>query len=1023
MRKNPSIGILTVALLFSMTSFAQKTATYVAPDRMYRDAVDLFDKEKYAAAQDKFEQYIADDPNEHSERSINAEYYAGLCAMYLFHKDAEYRLETFVADHPESPWVRQVFYELASYNYRRKRYKKALDWFEQTDPRVLPASKQTEFKFKRGHSYFEQEQLEAARQDFYEVKDTEGDFGVPSTYYYSHIVYKQGDYETALDGFKKLEKDPNFAPIVPYYITQILYKQGRYDEVLTYAPTFLDSSNVSNTKRLPEISRLIGDSYYRESQYEEAIPYLELYHNEINKKDKSREDFFQMGYCFYQTGKFQEALEYLNESSKEDDELGQSSIYHMADCYLKLDQKPYARTAFREASEMNHNFEIKEDALFNYAKLAFELSYNPFDEAITAFESYLVEYPESPRREEAYEFLLNVYMKTKAYAKALESLDRIENKDTRTKEAYQVVAFNQGVELFKAGNYTQAESFFSKVNTYPVNAALTAESMFWLAEIAYNEKAYTKATGLYNQFLKEPGGYQSPYYNEANYGAGYSLFNQRKYVSAASSFRKYVDQFKGDDMKRKNDALLRVGDCYYVNKQYDLAIEYYDRAIAEAQFNEDYAMYQKAICYGLKDDNGSEIATLKKIIDTQTDSKFTEAAKYQLGKSYLEANNPGEARFWFENILQEHPNSAYVKNSLLDLCLVYLKLGNNQKVVELWNQIKTTYPNDEVTIDAFNLVENILLEEGLMDELPDNLGLTDADIEKKIYNAAADFAISGDCATAISKLEEYLRKYQPGIYATPANYYIASCYFEQGNTEQALNSYNYVITQPVSDFTEESLIAAATINYNNRNYQQALNHYIELEGVASLEKNELEAQIGQMRCHYLLGQVDYALQYAEKVILNEGTPDEILTTAHLWKGRILQEQGKFDDAYYDYVEVVKRGGKQGAEAKFHMAEIAYAKEAYKAAETEIFELIENFSAYAEWKFKGFLLLSDVYIGLEDLFQARVTLETILDNVSESWVVMEAENKLQALEALENQETRGAEEPEEEIEIDLNEDNK
>lgn len=988
-------------LFISVNGSAQQSATFTAPDLLYREAIELFDKEKYAAAQDKFERYMLQNKDQQTERSVNAEYFAGLCAMYLYHKDAEYRLETFVHDHPESPWVRQVYWELADYNYKRRRYTKALDWFELADPKDLPASQRTAFYFKRGHSYFEEERFAEARQDFYEVKDQEGEFEIPATYYYSHIAYTDGDLETALTGFRRLEQDPNFAPIVPYYITQILYKQGRYNEVLTYAPSLLDSSDTKATKRLPEISRLIGDAYYRESKYAEALPYLQRYHEEVPKKDRSREDFFQIGYSYYQSGQFAEALDYLNEASKEDDLLAQSAIYHMADCYLKLNQKPYARSAFREASEMTHNRNIREDALFNYAKLAFELSYNPFDEAITAFEEYLENYPDSDRREEAYEFLLNVYMKTKAYEKALASLEKIDNKDTRTKEAYQVVAFNRGVELFQAGKHDQAASFFDKVNTYPVNAALTAEALFWKAEIAYRQKNYTKATSLYNLFLKEPGGYQSSFYNEAHYGAGYSLFNQKKYVSAVSSFRKYIDQFIGDDVKKKTDALLRTGDCYYVSKEYATAISYYDLAIELDQQMADYALYQKALCYGLAGDATKEIATLKNLIETQVDSRFTVDAKYELAKTYLQLDQPDNARKWYENILSEHPNSANVKTSLLDLCLVYLKLGNNRKVVELWNTIKGEYQNDPVTIDAFNLVENVLLEEGLMDELPENLGLSDADIEGRVYSAAADYAISGDCHLAVPKLEEYLRKYQPCLYATPANYYLASCYFEQGNTDMALNAYNFVITQAVSDFTEASLIAAATINYNRQNYQQALNHYIELEQVASLPKNELEAQIGQMRCHYLLGQKDYALEYAEKVIVNEGTPDDIRVIAHFWKGKILFDEGNYDAAYYDFVEVVEKGGKRAAESKYYMARIAYAKGAYKAAETEVFQLIEQFSAFEEWKFKGFLLLSDIYIGLEDFFQARVTLETIIENVDETWVIMDAEARLEELQAIED----------------------
>ncbi len=1007
---------LLLLLVFSSAT-AQQTASFVTLDRVYREAVDLFEKEKYAAAQQKFEEFIGLKQDPLAERSVNAQYYAGLCAMNLYHKDAEFRLEQFVQQHPASAQSKRAYFELAAHNYKRRNYRKALEWFEKSNPRDLPENERNEYKFKRGHTHFEQQQTAEARVWLSEAKEHEGEFKRPALYYYSHIVYTEGQFETALNGFKELEKDPDFAPLVPYYITQILYKQERYDEMLAYAPKLIDSTGTAPVKRLPEIARLIGDAHYRKSNYEAALPYLLRYHEEVPKKERSREDFFQLGYCFYQTGDFMNALGMFNDASQENDELAQMALYYMGDCYLKLDQKTYARSAFKEASEQDFNRAIKEDALFNYARLAFELSYNPFHEAITAFERYLDQYPESERREEAYEFLLNVYMRTRAYEKAIASLDKIEKKDTRTQEAYQVVSFNRGVELFQQQDYDRAEEFFNKVARYPVNSSFTAEALFWRGELAYRKREFSKAAGLYNAFLKEPGAYLSEFYNEANYGAAYSLFNDEKYISAITAFRKFIDDFKGDDLKKKGDALLRLGDCFYVTKDYPQAITYYEKAIQLGQQMTDYARYQKAMANGLNGNNQAKIEGLTKLIESELGSRYLVDAKYELAKTHLQRDNLTEARRWYEIILREHPNSSFVKFALLDMCLIFVKEGQNNRVVEYWNRIKTEYPNDRVTIDAFNLVESVLLEQGLMDELPANLGLSGSDIESRVFSAAADFAITDDCDKAIPRLEDYLKKYQPGLYMVQANYYLAGCYFKAGDLDQALKSYNVVIAQPTSDFTEQSLVAAATINFNRENFEQALGLYIELETIARIDRNLLEAQIGQMRCHYRLGQSQYALEYAERVIANPNTPNDILPVAQLWKGRILQDNGDYDNAYYAFAEVHKRGGVRGAEAKYRMAQIGYAKAAYKNAETEIFQLIESYSSFDEWKFKGFLLLADVYVGLDDFFQARTTLNTILDNVNVDWVIQGARERLDRLQTLEDQ--RAGNQRSEPIEIDLN----
>ena len=74
---------------------------------------------------------------------------------------------------------------------------------------------------------------------------------------------------------------------------------------------------------------------------------------------------------------------------------------------------------FRRLSKLSFDVDIKRNSLFNYAKLAYELSYNPYDEAINAFQEFIELYPETEDAKEAYEFLLKVYLTTKNYNDAL----------------------------------------------------------------------------------------------------------------------------------------------------------------------------------------------------------------------------------------------------------------------------------------------------------------------------------------------------------------------------------------------------------------------------------------------------------------------------------------------------------------------------------------------------------------------------------------------------------------------------
>jgi TolA-binding protein len=1011
--------LLVMALSVMITAHAQEPIALYDNTRLYKEAMDLFDHEKYVAAKEKFEQYIAIEKNTQHALRINSEYYRGICALYLFHPDAEYILEQFVLEHPDSPWKQRAYFELGSFNYQKKTYKKALEWFAYVDEDLLSESERIELKYKRGHSLFETGDRTNARQDFYDVKQAESDYKQAAIYYYSHIAYEQDDLQTALEGFLLLDSDPLFKPLVPYYITQIYYKQKKYDEALVYGPKALEQAQANATKRVSEIARLIGDSYCQKGKYAEAIPYLEQYMNASERPALTREDYYQLGYAYQRTSAYQKAIDNYSKIAGQRDELQQSASYNLGDCYLKLQQKEYARNAFEEAADMDFNKEIQEDAMFNYAKLAFELSYNPFHEAITAFEDYLNKYPNSPRRDEAYEFLLNVYMKTRNYERALASLDKIQNKDARVKEAYQVVAYNRGVELFQSNDFANADKFFDKVSVYPINPTLNADAKFWKAEIKYQRSEFSDAINRYKVFLNEPGAFNSEFYGLAHYGMGYSYFKLANnednvqtsrdiYANANTSFRKYVDGGHIKDEGKINDSYMRIGDCFFVNKNYTQAIAYYDKAADKDDVGRDYAMYQKAMSYGYDGQYDKKAWVLKNLLSERPDSKFKVDAKYELAKTYLSENRLADAKTYYTDIINNHSTSQYAKYAYRDLCLVYVKEGNEAKVKETYLTLKQKYPNDAVLKEAYAISKSILIDDpDFQNDAITVGGASKDEVETDVYLKAVEYAQNGDCNTGITKLTAYLQRFQPAYYAADAHFQLAQCYYAADNLDKALESYNFVINNGSSDYSymEISLKNAAIITYNKGNYTQAREHYSKLLNAVS-KTNQLEAQIGMMRCNYLLNNFNEAKTYADMVITNASTPLDIRYTAYLWRGRIRMNNSEYDGAIADFKEVIKKGGVDAAESKYGVAKCLYGKGEYKKSETEIFQLVERYSSFDEWKYKAFLLLIDNYISMKDYFQARATINAIYENVVEQWVIDEAKVKEAQLNQLEGQQNAG-----------------
>ena len=1021
-RIKTSISLLALIAALSILpsqSHSQLTLEQGPDERTWDKATDAFEKNQFALAMNVFEEYIANSNNPNSDRHVEAHYMASICALNLYHKDAEYRIDAFIEKYPESVHVQDALWAIADHHYKRRHFKKAAAAFNLVNLRKLSKNLQRELRFKRGHSLFEEEEYEKARFDLFEVMKKPGPFLEPSTYYFSHIAYINNKPQVALEGFEEIANHPDFADLVPVYIAQTLHATEQYSRLKTYGSNLLENTSGIEEDMRTEIARLVGDAYYKDQEFNEAAPYLEVAWKGTRGPGRKPEFAYQVGYTRYRMGQWRASLDCLALTSREDNELGQNAIYHMADCYIQLDQKDKARNAFGRAASKSYDLEIMEDALFSYAKLAFELSYNPFDDAITAFTTYIEKYPNSIRKDEAYRFLLQVYLTSRDYERALSALDQIQDKDATVRSSYQLLSYNRGVELYRDGDYTNAINYFRKVRTYPIDPKLAAESHYWEAESYFAMKDYVNATKSYANFSKSPGGYLSDYYPAADYARGYALFKRKLYLDALSAFRSYLDAYPEENERRFKDAELRTADCFFANKEFNRAVNYYTRCLENNSGSLDYILFQRGMAYSHSDLEGSlesQITDFDRLLEEHPKSRFVVDALYESARTQIELDNLDNARERINILLESHPRNARTKEALVDLCLIGIKQNKPDEVLEIWDQIRTSYGNDPVASDAYNIVEPLLIERGLLDNLPPAVGLTGQEIEEKLFKAAVNLAIDGKYSQALPRLEEYLRQYENGNHISEAQFYLATCLNDANDASGALLAYEKVLNLPPSDFTEASALGAATLSWNAGDFPRALSHYKLLSEVATLQSNKLESSIGSMRCHYLLDQPEKAFEFATEVYNDSSTPESIKRTATLWLGRINYDSGNNDDAITKFNSLIEYGGSVGAESQYMIAQIQFDSENFESAEQSVFSLVSEYPNYDEWKHKGFLLLVQTYIGLNDLFQARATAESIMENVDVEWVQDSCSDLMLKIEELEN-----AQVEEEEIEEEIYDD--
>src|SRR5690606_34252652 len=88
----------------------------------------------------------------------------------------------------------------------------------------------------------------------------------------------------------------------------------------------------------------------------------------------------------------------------------------------------------------------------------------------------------------------------------------------------------------------------------------------------------------------------------------------------------------------------------------------------------------------------------------------------------------------------------------------------------------------------------------------------------------------------------------------------------------------------------------------------------------------------------------------------------------------------------------------GAEAQYYVGQLQYEAKEYDQALESAFDVINNRSSYDYWVAKSFILLADAYAGKGDNFQAKSTLESIIENYGkdDDGVIISAKERLKKL---------------------------
>ncbi len=980
MVRQVKLYITILIFILPLSLFSQKTPVYEYGDNAYLNGLELYEKEKYGAARQVFKDLIVENPGSRSEIISEAYFYRAMSALELRSDDSEFLVKEFIDHFPESAHINEASFRLADFFYDKNSWPHCISWYNRVDRHKLSSIELSEYHFKKGYAYYKRKDFESARVEFYEIIEVESSYNAPAIYYYSHIHYEEGNYETAIMGFRLIDDDPLFQDIAPYYISQILYKQKRYREVIDYAPGLMESVS---ERRHGEIAKIIGESYFMLEEYEEAIPYLETYG--ANTKSYTIHDRYQLAFAYYQNLEYENAMKLFEQISYRTSEIAQSAHYHLADCYMKLDMMVKARVSFSRAAEMDFDPRIQQDALFNFAKVTFQMSLNPFNEAIRAFELYIRTYPAADNVDEAYNYLVMAYLGTRNYSMAMTSIAKIKRRDENIDKAHQKVAFFRGLELYRNLRFDEAVDALEISLEFAVyDPVLASRTYFWLGEAAYRTGDERTARMYYTEFLKNDRSHMQEEYAMCLYSLGYLHFDQKEYDPALEWFGKYLRHESGKSSANISDAFNRVADCHFMKTDYTAAIANYEQCISSGQADVDYAMFQKGFTLGLLDRILEKVEVLGHLINEQAQSNFVDDALFEIARSYVVLGKQEEAKRYYEQVVSEHPNSSYANKALNQLGLINYNAGEYDQALTYYERVATNYPGTPEADNALTSIKNIYVRKDNVDgylafvtSIGQDISLSEQD--SLSYTAAEIVYTQGDCNETVRAFKDYLDAFPNGRFLLNAHFYKGDCQLKLEQNEEALESLDFIISQARNMFTEPALEAASKINFRTGNYNRAADNYRAMIELGEEKRNIFDAHVGLMRCFYELGEYSNTIDAGRQVLQLDKVQEEYIREANYKIARSFHLLNEIDFALDFYKKVAYEvNSKEGAESKSRVIEIHFEQGELDQSEKEVFDFIELNTPHQYWMGMAFLTLADIYVARADEFSAINTLQSLID---------------------------------------------
>lgn len=967
---------------------------FAGPGKKYEYAVKLYEKGMYERACTEFDRLSQE------QEDVMVEGYKVLCAIGMQTRSFEMECHNYERDYPFSPLIKEIRYRQALVLFDAMRYDEAGKLFAAIPASSVSRSDKAEYLYKKAYCDYALGNYSRAEKGFENVISlNSASYRGPARFALGYINYSNKKFATALDYFEKSAGDPRFTDLSSYYSIDCSFMLKDYERVVASGEKILPS--LDNDKAV-HVARMVAESYL---VLGESVKAKSVYDKVLSsQKSDKRDDLFFAASVMYAVQDWSAAIEKYKSIEDRTDSIGQIASYNMGYCYIKTKNKVEAMNAFRDASRLEFDKSISEDALFNYAKLAFDLNSDS-----SVFHEYMNKYPVRDNNDRIYSYIAVAALRNRDYAAAVDAFDKIDELDETMKRNYMKSNYLRASQLMADESYKDAVPYLKAAAYYArKNSPFHQLSRYFLAESYYRSEQYAEALSVYNDLYNNSALEGMVESSLIPYNIAYCYFKQEDFTTASKWFEVYLAT--GETNYRKG-AMLRKADCSYMKKNYEAAIQDYEKVSQTyPNVNDIYPYYQAAICYGLAGLTETKLSTLLPVRQAEPSSKYYSEALYELGRTYVRLNRDSEAESCFRSLVDNSVDSLYFAKSAIELGMICSNNRQYDEALSWYKMVVSRMPLSAVADDALVAMESVYQQRNQPQAYLDYLASvgrsnlkSESEKELMFFNSAEQLYLSGDYSAALVALKDYLQRWPSGSCLSNVYFYMAECYKGKGQKELACDYYSKVVEMGSESYSELAMMNFANLSFSLQRYDNAYGAYSMLNAEAKMEANRYQSLLGMMRSAYNARRFADAIESSDAVMADVRSEKDILREANYIKAKSCLQTSQRPEAFRIFKELSKQTNtSEGAEANYLLIQDAYDRGEFSQATEMVFSFSENSDGTQQyWLARSFIVLGDCYVEKGEKVQAEATFRSVKDgyDVEDDGIIDEVNMRLSKLKNL------------------------